>query len=105
MARSPICGTVQIHRIAVRDRAGGIVNVGLPLNVSGRADVGWISESLSRSARWAAPIASGAVPYRSPNTTRALEPPMLVCTIWRNVWLEKCTNAGAGEAPAGTGWA
>ena len=56
--------------------------------------------SLSRSATWAAPIASGAVPYLLLSTTRTLEPPMLVCTIWRSVWLEKCANPCA---PRGAG--
>jgi hypothetical protein len=33
----------------------------------------------------AAPIVTGAVPYALLRTTRALDPPMLACTICRSV--------------------
>ena len=59
--------------------------VGLPLNVKDRSDAAWIAPCASRSAMWAAPIVTGAVPYALLNTTRALDPPMLVWTICRSV--------------------
>src|ERR1700746_3142792 len=42
-----------------------------------------------RSAMWTSAICSGAAPKTFDTCTRADVPPMLVCTIWRNVcWLK-----------------
>ena len=59
----------------------GMVMVGFPLKVSRWPDAAWIAASLSRSAMWAPPIVTAAVPYALLRTTRAFDPPMLVCTI------------------------
>ena len=44
-----------------------------------------------RSATWTSATCSGAVPKTFDTCTWADVPPMLVCTIWRNVcWLKDC---------------
>ena len=66
---------------------GGIVTDAVPPNVTGRSDPDAIPDSSARMPTWAAPIVNGAVPNALLNTRRARDPPMLVWTIWRTVWL------------------
>src|SRR5262245_1318287 len=58
---------------------------------------------LSRSATYAAPIGTGAVPYALLRTTRTFDPPMLVRTICRSVWFVKCTYGGGEKTWSGGG--
>ena len=65
-----------------------------------------MAESFSRNAMWAATTVSGPLPNVFESWTRALRPPMLVCTIMRTVWLWKLViGGGACGALAGASWA
>jgi hypothetical protein len=59
-----------------------------PANISDFAEFVAIAASLVRTAMCAAPIVNGFVPNAFVNTTLYREPPMLVWTISRKVWLE-----------------
>ena len=67
-------------------RRARIVADGAPPNVKARPVAAAIAAPLPRSATCAAPISSGSLPYWLLNSTRTLEPPMLVRTTCRSVW-------------------
>ena len=74
-ARSDNGGTVSATASLYHDRVRpGSSIVRLPLNVRGRPCPARIPSSLSRSAMWAAPIVSGALPNVLLSTTRSRDP-------------------------------
>ena len=64
---------------------GGIVMEACPPKVSARSDPCSIAAPLLDTAKCAAPITKGLVPYSFDSTTRTRLPPMLTAAIWRMV--------------------
>src|SRR4051794_14286634 len=82
-------GTVKATASLTADEPAGIVTVAAPAKVTGRSVSGTTLPLPACRATCTSPTVRGAVPNSLESRTRALVPPMLVCTIWRSVCRSK----------------